>query len=66
MSDRVVTWQEFRKHTLPHDCWVMIDEEVYNVTDYMVEHPGGDDILVKYPTSHSGTAALTAPSASKR
>lgn len=26
----------------------MVDQMVYNATDFIVEHPGGDDILVRY------------------
>lgn len=47
MADRIVTWQEFEKHIYSYDCWVLVDGCVYNVNDYLVEHPGGDDILVR-------------------
>ena len=45
---KVVSWEELEKHTLPGDCWFVVDEVVYNATDFLVEHPGGDEILVKY------------------
>jgi cytochrome b involved in lipid metabolism len=47
MSGKVVTWAEFEKHIYDHDCWVLVEGNVYNVNDYLVEHPGGDDILVR-------------------
>ena len=46
--DRIVTWEEFGEHITPKDTWILVDGSIYNVSDYLVEHPGGDDILVKY------------------
>ncbi len=43
---RTVTWEELKKHATSNS-WVIIDDSVYNVSDYMVEHPGGDDILIE-------------------
>lgn len=34
------------KHTKTSDVWVLIDGTVYDVTTYLAEHPGGDDILM--------------------
>ena len=48
MGEKIITWEEYEKHIYSYDCWVMIDQMVYNVNDYLVEHPGGDDILVRY------------------
>lgn len=59
MSENVVSWEEFEKHIYSYDCWVMVEEKVYNVSDFLVEHPGGDDILVKYLSPHPGSAAGT-------
>ena len=52
MADKVVSWEEFEKHIFFYDCWVMVEEKVYNVTDFLVEHPGGDAILIKYLDYH--------------
>jgi cytochrome b involved in lipid metabolism len=46
-TQQIITWQEYSNHITPQDCWVLIDGYVYNVSDYLVEHPGGDDILLK-------------------
>jgi cytochrome b involved in lipid metabolism len=35
MSD-IVTWEEFGKHIVYYDCWVMVEEKIYNVTDFLV------------------------------
>lgn len=46
--DRVITWEEYSKHTNNLDCWLLIDGRVYNTTTFLAEHPGGDDVLLKY------------------
>lgn len=33
------------EHITKEDCWMIISGEVYNVTEYVRNHPGGDDIL---------------------
>ena len=29
-------------------CWVVINGQVYDVTDFLDEHPGGAAIILKY------------------
>lgn len=36
---------EVAKHDSPNDCWIIVDGKVYDITDYIFEHPGGDSIL---------------------
>ena len=48
MSHRTVSWDEYAKHTNNLDCWVLVDKYLYDVTTFLAEHPGGDDILLKY------------------
>ncbi|KAL8157363.1 cytochrome b5 [Apium graveolens] len=38
--------QEVSLHNSQDDCWVTIDGKVYDVSSYMDEHPGGDDVLL--------------------
>mmetsp|Transcript_16005 Transcript_16005/g.34636 ORF Transcript_16005/g.34636 Transcript_16005/m.34636 type:complete len:138 (+) Transcript_16005:61-474(+) len=37
---------ELMKHASKTDCWMSIDGKVYDVTKFLVEHPGGEDIMV--------------------
>ena len=33
------------QHDTKTDCWMAIDSQVYDVTDYVGQHPGGNNIL---------------------
>jgi len=41
----VFTKEEVAKHNTEHDCWLIIDNKVYDVSDYVDVHPGGPAIL---------------------
>jgi cytochrome b involved in lipid metabolism len=34
-------------HQSATDCWVAIDGNVYNLTDWVSKHPGGPDKIIK-------------------
>ncbi|KAJ4486303.1 FMN-dependent dehydrogenase-domain-containing protein [Lentinula aciculospora] len=40
--------QEVSKHNHAKSCWVIINKRVYDVTDFLQEHPGGSNIILKY------------------
>jgi L-lactate dehydrogenase (cytochrome) len=46
-----ISTQEISKHNKPEDAWVVIENEVYDVTDFAPSHPGG--VNGKYIPSHS-------------
>lgn len=35
------------EHNKPTDAWVVIHNKVYNVTNYLEDHPGGSAVLVE-------------------
>ncbi|GFG35192.1 hypothetical protein Cfor_11683 [Coptotermes formosanus] len=38
-----VSWHDHRA-----DCWVVIYDQVYDITEFLPEHPGGEEILLEY------------------
>ncbi|KAL7163735.1 hypothetical protein ACSBR2_039789 [Camellia fascicularis] len=43
---KLYTMREASQHNTKDDCWVVIDGKVYDVSTYLDEHPGGDDVMV--------------------
>lgn len=43
---KLYSLQEASQHNTREDCWVVIHGKVYDVTKYLDEHPGGDDVLL--------------------
>ncbi|XP_006348668.1 cytochrome b5 isoform A [Solanum tuberosum] len=43
---KLFTMEEAAEHNTKDDCWVVIDGKVYDVSSYLDEHPGGDDVLL--------------------
>lgn len=39
--------QEASEHNSAGDCWVVIAGKVYDVSSYLEDHPGGDDVLLE-------------------
>jgi len=40
------TWEEVRAHTEVGDCWLVIHGNVYDLSEYMIKHPGGRWIIL--------------------
>ncbi|KAI9363077.1 cytochrome b5-like heme/steroid binding domain-containing protein [Pilaira anomala] len=37
---------EVSKHNKKNDLWMTIHNKVYNVTEFIIEHPGGEEVLL--------------------
>ncbi|XP_003742550.1 cytochrome B5-like protein [Galendromus occidentalis] len=59
-----ITEQEVRLHGTPQDCWVIVNELVYDITDFMQKHPGGSEILWEH-LGHDATFAFIGAGHSK-
>jgi len=46
MSTKVVTLNELREHTTKDSLWVLLHGKVYDVTKFIDEHPGGDEVIL--------------------
>ncbi|OMJ95512.1 hypothetical protein SteCoe_1110 [Stentor coeruleus] len=40
-----ILWSEIEIHKKRNDCWIVLNKKVYDITDYIKKHPGGDVIL---------------------
>ncbi|KAG7855711.1 hypothetical protein KL939_004175 [Ogataea angusta] len=45
---RVVSFEELQKHNKPEDCWIAINQNVYDVTEFIKTHPGGVARILRY------------------
>ncbi len=44
---RVFTREEVAKHASDNDCWIIINNKVYNVSTWADIHPGGRSIILQ-------------------
>lgn len=44
---RTFTMDEVRPHNKVKDCWMVYKRKVYNVTAFLDEHPGGEDVVME-------------------
>ncbi|KPI35733.1 Cytochrome b2, mitochondrial [Cyphellophora attinorum] len=42
-----ISYAEVQKHKTKDSCWVILYGEVWDVTDFLEEHPGGSSIILK-------------------
>ncbi|KAI3694006.1 hypothetical protein L1987_76964 [Smallanthus sonchifolius] len=45
-DSKILSFEEVSKHYLKTDCWLIISGKVYDVTPFLDDHPGGDEVLV--------------------
>lgn len=48
MSTSLVSIEEISKHRSPSDCWLVIDDQVWDITEFAPNHPGGPGIIHRY------------------
>ena len=39
------TMEEIKKHNKRDDCWIVLNGHIFDITEYIPYHPGGDEIL---------------------
>ena len=40
------TMKEVKEHSARDDCWIVVEDKVYDITAFMDSHPGGSSILM--------------------
>jgi cytochrome b involved in lipid metabolism len=46
-GNKTYTLEEVKKHKDGKSLWLAIDDTVYDVTKFMEEHPGGEEVLLE-------------------
>jgi len=45
VEEDTYTLEQVAEHSSSNDCWIVISEQVYDVTNYVNTHPGGEALL---------------------
>ncbi|KAJ6486481.1 cytochrome b5-like heme/steroid binding domain-containing protein [Mycena vitilis] len=46
MSEKIVTLAELRANNTKAKLWILLHGKVYDVTKFLDEHPGGDEVII--------------------
>ncbi|KAI0824767.1 cytochrome b5 [Trametes gibbosa] len=46
MASKLVTYAELKAHTGKDSLYLLLHEKVYDVTKFIDEHPGGDEVII--------------------
>ncbi|XP_023016115.1 uncharacterized protein [Leptinotarsa decemlineata] len=55
-TEKIITMKEVSCHDDPSDCWIIIYDRVYDVTEFLNEHPGGADLLLEFAGREASSA----------
>ena len=58
-TTKIFTLEDVSKHTSDEDFWIIIYEKVLDVSEFKLEHPGGEEALLEY-AGKDGTLAFEA------
>jgi len=47
MASKTITLEELKQHKDAKSCWIAIHDKVYDVTKFLDEHPGGEEVLLE-------------------
>ena len=53
------TWEEVRQHTSRTDKWIVVDGEVYDITNWARKHPGGSRVISHYAGQDASVSLLS-------
>ncbi|KAI8900381.1 cytochrome b5-like heme/steroid binding domain-containing protein [Globomyces pollinis-pini] len=44
---KVFTAKQVEEHSLRNDCYMVIEGKVYDVTKFLEDHPGGEEVMIE-------------------
>ena len=44
----MIAWEEVAGHNSRQSCWVVIKGAVFDITNYLFDHPGGPQAILRY------------------
>ncbi|KAL3470482.1 FMN-dependent dehydrogenase-domain-containing protein [Aspergillus californicus] len=47
-DNRPISVEDVRVHDKPDDCWLVINDEVWDLSSFAGQHPGGAAVILKY------------------
>ena len=47
-EDNFFTEEEVSKHNTRDDCWIILGNDVLDITKFISEHPGGLRLFIKF------------------
>jgi 4-hydroxysphinganine ceramide fatty acyl 2-hydroxylase len=53
---RIFTADDLTAHNKKGDCWIVRNGKVYDVSAFVDDHPGGDDLILQYAGKDIGEA----------
>lgn len=53
---RIFTIDDLTVHNKKGDCWIVRNGNVYDVSTFVEDHPGGDDLILQYAGKDIGEA----------
>jgi L-lactate dehydrogenase (cytochrome) len=48
VDQKLLSTQQVSEHKTPEDCWIVVDNQVWDVSDFLDEHPGGSTSTNQY------------------
>ncbi|KAL0908185.1 hypothetical protein M5K25_022662 [Dendrobium thyrsiflorum] len=58
LASETFSFSEISTHTSKDDCWLIIHGKVYDVSNFLEDHPGGYDVLLQAAANGDATQSF--------